>query len=244
MSILSPHAPAFLLNASSGETVPTLIKNISMPSNAGTGMAHPRLAGMAQASEHSNADTRDDSGWTARLARHRTGLALLSFAESTLVPIPLETVVAPLMVGHPRRAITIALAIWVGCLIGAAMSYGVAYWLADPVVMPILQAIGLEQGFQQTITRMQGGNLFWTVFLVSFLPVPMQLATLGAGVAQSNFLVFMLAIAASRALRYFGLAILAQFLGERIAQFDLPTGKLVLIVFGILILSWGAWQLL
>ena len=73
-----------------------------------------------------------------RLARHRAGLAAASFAESTVVPLPLETVVLPLMVGHPRRALTIALAIWLGCLAGAALFYGLGFWLADPVVRPAL----------------------------------------------------------------------------------------------------------
>ena len=55
-----------------------------------------------------------------RLARHRSGLAALSFAESTVVPLPLEVVVVPLMIGAPRRALTIALVIWLGCLAGAS----------------------------------------------------------------------------------------------------------------------------
>lgn len=54
------------------------------------------------ADETENNRPVDDKDWTGRLARHRSGLAALSFAESTVIPIPLQTIVAPLMVGHPK----------------------------------------------------------------------------------------------------------------------------------------------
>jgi membrane protein YqaA with SNARE-associated domain len=178
--------------------------------------------------------------WTRRLARHRRGLAALSFAESTVVPIPLETLVAPLMVGHHRHAMTIALSIWLGCLPGAALFYGLGLWLLDPVVRPGLEWLGLAEDFAAMAADLEGRGFFWTVFLVSFSPAPMQLATLGAGAAQGDFALFLAAIAASRGLRYFGLAILAQIFGARIARLGLPTGRIMLI---LLVAGVGIWAL-
>jgi len=192
-------------------------------------------------------DAETDStteGWTGRLARHRTGLAALSFAESTVVPIPLETVVAPLMIGHPKRSITIATSIWIGCLAGAALFYFVGLWLKDPVVLPVIEWLGLTEDFNEMESDLEGGGLFWTVFLVSFSPAPMQLATLGAGAVGGNFAVYLAAIAASRGIRYFGLAILAQFLGERIAHLKIRKRKLVPALAILLLLGWGVFQLL
>jgi membrane protein YqaA with SNARE-associated domain len=182
--------------------------------------------------------------WTARLARHRTGLAALSFAESTVVPIPLETVVAPLMVGQHRHATTIAVAIWIGCLLGASVFYGVGLWLFDPVVRPALEALGLLEDFNELTADLDESGFFWSVFLVSFSPAPMQLATLGAGAIQGGFLVFIAAIAASRGIRYFGLAILAHLVGPRIAELNLPTGRIVLIVAVIGFAIWGVTRLI
>ncbi|MDG4650511.1 hypothetical protein P6F26_18865 [Roseibacterium sp. SDUM158017] len=182
--------------------------------------------------------------WTSRLARHRSGLAALSFAESTVVPIPLETVVAPLMVGHHRQATAIAVSIWVGCLIGASLFYAVGLWLADPVVLPILRWLGLLEDFRRMSRDLDADGLFWTVFLVSFSPAPMQLATLGAGTVGGNFAVFLAAIAASRGARYFGLAVLANVFGPRIAAFDLPKGGVVLATFGVLVAIWLGMRLL
>lgn len=185
-----------------------------------------------------------DDGWTARLARHRTGLAALSFAESTAVPIPLETVVLPLMLGHPARALRIALYIWIGCLAGAALFYCVGGWLADLVVLPGLETLGLRTEFDKITGQLQAEGLFWTVFLISFSPAPMQLATLGAGATGGNFAVFLAAIALSRGLRYFGLAVLAQILGESIARLNLPTGRLVIAAGAALLAAWGIHRLI
>ncbi|SHI79236.1 YqaA family protein [Wenxinia saemankumensis] len=192
-------------------------------------------------------DTESTAGapdWTERLARHRTGMAALSFAESTVVPIPLETLAVPLMVGHPKRSIAIAVAIWIGCLVGASLFYFVGLWLRDPVVLPAIEWLGLTQSYEDLAADLEGGGLFWTVFLVSFSPAPMQLATLGTGAVQGNFAVFFAAIAASRGLRYFGLALLAQLVGERLRKFDISVGKMVPIIAGLLLGGWALYEVL
>jgi membrane protein YqaA with SNARE-associated domain len=184
-----------------------------------------------------------ETTWTQRLARRRTGLAALSFAESTVVPVPLEALVVPLMIGQHRSAMVIATAIWLGSMAGAALFYAVGALLAGPVVEPVLAWLGLGPAFAAMTASLTDSGLFWTVFLVSFSPVPMQLATLGAGSVGGSFPVFLAAIAASRALRYFGLALLALYLGPRVAQLQIPTGLIVLGLMVVLLGVWGAMQL-
>ncbi|QFU09331.1 SNARE associated Golgi protein [Rhodobacteraceae bacterium THAF1] len=184
------------------------------------------------------------ASWTERLARHRTGLAALSFAESTVLPIPLETIIAPLMIGHPKRSITIAVSIWLGCLFGASLFYLLGLWLRDPVVLPIIEWLSFGPEFEDLQGELDGDGLFWTVFLVSFSPAPMQLATLGAGAVGGNFLMFFAAIAVSRGVRYFGLALLAQLLGERIEKLNIPKRKLVPIMAIVLACGYLIYRLL
>lgn len=176
------------------------------------------------------------------MARHRSGLAALSFAESTVVPIPLETIVLPLMLGHSRRALTIATAIWLGCLAGAALFYFVGLWAVDPIVRPALDWAGLLEEFDRMAERLGSEGLFWTVFVVSFSPAPMQLATLGAGAAQGGFLPFLGAIALSRGLRYFGLALLSHVAGPRIADFGVPKRVLIPALMLAFAAVWGVAQ--
>jgi membrane protein YqaA with SNARE-associated domain len=120
----------------------------------------------------------------------------------------------------------------------------VGFWLADPVVQPVLDWLGLREDFEGMTRDLDEGGLFWTVFLVSFSPAPMQLATLGAGTVKGNFLVFLGAIAASRGLRYYGLAVLAMIFGPRIAELDIPKGRVVLVLFLVFAGAWAVMQFL
>jgi membrane protein YqaA with SNARE-associated domain len=191
---------------------------------------------------------RDESrapSWTARLAESRIGVAVLSFLESTVVPIPLETIIAPLMVSYTARAITIATAALVGCLLGSAVFYWVGRLALDPVVLPVLQALGLEPQFAELQEELASdANAFVAVLLISLSPAPMQLATLGAGTVGANFLFYLAAIAVSRGVRYYGLAVLCRLIGERIAHFRIP--KRVSIPVGMLTLVglWAAYEFL
>jgi len=187
--------------------------------------------------------TATESDRLDRLARHRTGLAAMSAAESTVVPIPLETVIAPLMVGNPGRALTIALWVWIGCLAGASLFFLVGHWVLEPVVTPTLEALGLIEDFEEMTAELTRQGFFWTIFVVSFSPAPMQLATLGAGAAGGNFLVFLSAIALSRGLRYFGLALLAQIIGPRITAMKLPKRYTIPGMILALTAIWGVSQL-
>lgn len=174
------------------------------------------------------------------LVRERAGklrLAAASFLESTVVPIPLEVLVIPLMTAHPKRAISIAHAILAGCLVGAFLFYWLGRVLFDPVVAPALDGLGLMETYRTAEVRLAGENLFWAILLVSLSPVPFQLATLSAGALGANPLTFILAVAASRAIRYYGLALLAAIFGERILS--LAGGKRQLMIGFVLLLLTG-----
>lgn len=109
--------------------------------------------------------------WITRLAESRVGLAVLSAAESTVLPIPLEAVLIPLMVGRPSHALRIGLWALLGCLVGSFLLYG-AGLLAQPLVDPVLQWLGLTEAFEEMQTRLTGGNLFVTVVIIAVSPAP------------------------------------------------------------------------
>lgn len=147
-------------------------------------------------------------------ATDRRSLMLGSFLESTVVPVPLELIVAPLMVRRDANAFVIAFWILVGCTLGALMFYGLGALLYDPVVQPILASLGEAEAAEKVKTQIGDEGVFWTVFVISVTPAPLQLATLGAGIAQANIVTFLLAIVLSRGLRYFGFAAIMQFAGR------------------------------
>ncbi|MBF9028865.1 hypothetical protein HKCCE3408_00535 [Rhodobacterales bacterium HKCCE3408] len=195
---------------------------------------------MAEDAPRSGAGKPGD--WLNRLSRYWTGLGAISFAESTFLPIPLEVLVAPLMIGHPPRALSIAAVIWLGCLVGASAFYFVGVVAHEPVVLPVLRALDLTTEYREAVADLEGSSLFWSVFVISISPAPLHIATLGAGAVKGSYPMFLAAIALSRGLRYFGLAILAQFIGDRIAHLDVPKHIVLPAVMVSLLLAWAVWQ--
>lgn len=130
--------------------------------------------------------------------------------------MPIEIITAPFMIAYPRHALKMAWSMWVGCMIASALFYGLGYLLYDPVVQPSLGALGLQENFDKIHDQFTRNGLFWTVLTMGLLPMPLQFATLGAGLMQGNIAVFAAAVAISRGIRYFGLALLSRFIGPKV----------------------------
>ena len=141
-------------------------------------------------------------------------IGFISFLESTVVPIPLETILVPLMQARREKLWLIALMATIGCLIGALLFYALGYFLFDMFKELIMQHITTEQQLESFKQRMQtDGFLF--VFSTGVTPVPLQVATLAAGVTSYNIAFFIAATALGRVIRYFGLAILVYYFGDK-----------------------------
>lgn len=143
---------------------------------------------------------------------------VLSFLECTFVPMPIEVITAPFMAAYPRYALRMAGAMWIACMAGSFLFYLLGFLLFDPVVAPALSALGAEAQFNEIHDRFTMNGLFWTVLTIGLLPMPLQFASLGAGLLQGNILVFFLAIATARAMRYFGLALLCRLAGPSVER--------------------------
>lgn len=172
-------------------------------------------------------DEIDAPNWVAMLAERRRGIAALSALEATVLPIPLEAVLVPLMIAQPMRALSVGLWALLGCMIGSALFFVAGAYLADPVILPALEWMGMSDEFAQMQDRLQEGSFFLAIFLIAISPTPMQLATLGAGVVGVPWLPFLLAVAASRGLRYLGLGALAHLLGPKLQDLRIPLWALL-----------------
>lgn len=145
-------------------------------------------------------------------------ITVASILENTVIPVPIEVATVPLMIHRPARAIGIAIALWIGVMIAAMIFYMVGAVAYETLAEPLLWRYDVGAVEDMLTTEMATSDMFWAVFMVSLTPAPIQLATLGAGAIGANIVVFLTAIAASRALRYFGEAALAMLLGDRILR--------------------------
>ena len=152
--------------------------------------------------------------WVRR-SESGTALTAASIAESTIVPIPIEVIITPMMIHDPRRKWAIASWTLLGSVIGTSLMYGVGAFLFEAVGRPLIETSGASAAFEQVLRRFRDDGVL-TVAFISATPIPLVIAAIGAGAATMSFPVFLAVVAATRALRYYGLALLVRLFGERV----------------------------
>ena len=155
-------------------------------------------------------------GWSARMGPVRA-LGLASLLESSVLPLPIEAALVPAMLGWPGRLWQMAGAVLAGCLAGSLACYLVGAFLLEPVAAPLFELMGLADVFEAAKARLRERGIM-AVLLVGLSPLPLPLATVGAGAVGLNIFLALGTVAASRAARYFGLALLVRLFGQPFAD--------------------------
>ena len=145
---------------------------------------------------------------------------LASLLEMTLVPIPLELALIPVMLASPARRWLAATSAWLGCLVRGALWYGLG-GLAFETIRPFAIETFGGHGEIAEYAREIRSNGFAFVFFTGVTPVPFQVACVVAGLVKFSLPMFFLAAGTARALRYFGLAAAVTILGDRVRVFML-----------------------
>jgi len=165
-------------------------------------------------------------------------ITVASFLESTIVPIPLEAVMVPLMQARREKLWLIALMATLGCIVGALVGYGLGYYLFDAIGDWVIDTFSTPEQFEQVKQKMQAQG-FWFVMTLGIVPIPFQIAMLAAGATQYSLVLFLLATTIARSIRYFGLALVVYYAGNQ-AQKIIERHK-VKAVAGLTILVLLAW---
>ncbi|MBE0457776.1 VTT domain-containing protein [Pseudoalteromonas sp. KG3] len=166
-----------------------------------------------------------------------TSITAASFLESTIVPIPLEAVLVPLMQARRDKLWLIALMATIGCVIGALFGYALGYYLFDAVGDWVINSFSSPAQFEQVTEQMQQQG-FWFVITLGIVPIPFQIAMLAAGATKYSLLMFLIATTIARSIRYFGLALVVYFAGnqaERIIKKHKTKAMLGLTILVLLI---------
>jgi len=166
------------------------------------------------------------------------GITLASFLESTIVPIPLEAVMVPLMQARRESLWKIALMATIGCVIGAIFGYALGYYLFDMIGQWLIDTFFSQDQFENVKQNMQSQG-FWFVMTLGIAPIPFQVAMLAAGATKFSLPLFLLATVIARAIRYFGLAIVVYYAGDKAEQFiKRYKMKAVIVITLVALLLW------
>lgn len=142
-------------------------------------------------------------------------LCALAFAESSFFPLPPDVMLAPMALADPPRAWRFALLATVASVLGGALGYLIGYF-AFEAVAPLLHHWGYWAQYEEAARWFDRWG-FWTVFLAGFSPIPYKVFTISAGVTEMGFVPFVLASLIGRGGRFFLVAGLMAWGGERMA---------------------------
>ncbi len=146
-------------------------------------------------------------------------LFALSFAESSFFPVPPDVLLIGLAIGVPKKWLRFAVFCSIASVLGGIFGYciGMFFWQAiGPWAYAHLGSIGLTEANFAKFQGWYDKYDFWIVFTAGFTPIPYKACTISAGVARINFPGFVIASVLSRSARFFLVAGLIGWKGEKI----------------------------
>jgi membrane protein YqaA with SNARE-associated domain len=141
-------------------------------------------------------------------------LAGLSFAESSFFPIPPDVMLMPMVVAKPKSAWRLAAITTATSVLGGMAGFAIGYFAIE-LIEPWLHELGYWEAYEHSRTWFIKWG-FWAVLAAGFSPIPYKIFTIAAGAMAMPFAPFVLASVVGRASRFFLVAGLLYWGGERI----------------------------
>ncbi len=137
----------------------------------------------------------------------------LSFAESSFFPIPPDVMLMPMVMAQPDKAWRFATITTIASVAGGLAGFFIGVWFIEAII-PMLH----DFGYWDAYTRAQLWFTewgFWAVLAAGFSPIPYKVFTIAAGAMSMALAPFALASLVGRASRFFLVAALLYWGGER-----------------------------
>lgn len=153
-------------------------------------------------------------GWSA----HRNApayLAGVSFAESSVFPIPPDVMLIPMILTKPFKAWEYAAITIIASILGGIFGYILGYFAFEWVGQPIINLFGYQEAYA-TVVQWFDIYGFWVVLLAGFTPVPYKIFTLAAGASQMALIPFTFASIIGRSIRFLMVVWLVKAFGKRV----------------------------
>lgn len=182
--------------------------------------------------------------WAMKLAGHRFAtrwLALISFIESSVFPIPPDIILVPMALKERHRAFYFAGICTAASVLGGFLGYGIGYFLWDMLGEPLFEFYGYMDDFE--VFR-EGFNKWgaWLVLVFGVTFFPYKVITIASGVTMLDPLVFGLSSIVARFIRFFVEAALIWKFGDPIREFI--EKRLVLVASAAMFLLVGGFAAL
>ena len=154
--------------------------------------------------------------WTVALADKPYAiwaLALVSFLESSIFPVPPDALLAPMALARPERAFRYALVCTLASVAGGAAGYAIGSLLYDSVGLFLLNLYGYGSKIE-TVKALYAEYGAWFILIKGFTPIPFKLVTIVSGFMDYPLWQFMGLALVTRGGRFFLLAFVFNRYGD------------------------------
>jgi len=182
------------------------------------------------------------------IAAHKSSkffLAIISFIESFIFPIPPDVLIIPMTIAKRREWYKIALIATISSVLGACLGYLIGYVFFNEIGLKIFELYGVDNAtFLKDKVSSDGGVIAWITLLAiaGFTPIPFKLLTITSGFVHFNLILFIIISFLTRGSRFFLIAFLISNFGpamKKIIEKKLLKvsiiASIILIIFAFLI---------
>lgn len=138
----------------------------------------------------------------------------MSFAESVIFPIPPDVMLAPMALSKPQRAWWYAAITTLGSVLGGILGFILGWFAFEGFIQPLVEQWGYQEKMEHAMQWFSEYGV-WVVFLAGFTPIPYKIFTISAGAMHMAFIPFVIASAIGRGARFFMVAGLMYWGGEK-----------------------------
>jgi membrane protein YqaA with SNARE-associated domain len=159
--------------------------------------------------------------WLMRLAGHdRAPYALfgVAFVESSFFPIPPDVMLVPMILAKRDKAWVYASICTIASVLGGMVGYAIGYVFFDRIGEPIVRFYGYGERFADATQLLNEWGV-WVLIAKGMSPFPYKVLTIAAGASKMDLVLFILASIVSRAMRFYVVAALLFWFGERTRDF-------------------------
>jgi len=159
--------------------------------------------------------------WVLRLAAHERALpalAVISFLESSVFPIPPDVMLIPMVLADRTRAFRIALVCTIASVLGGLLGYAIGYYFFETLGEWVVRTYGMQAGLAAFRAGFEEYGT-WIILIKGLTPIPYKLVTIASGAAHFDLFTFVWASILTRGLRFFLVAALLWKFGEPIRSF-------------------------
>lgn len=149
-----------------------------------------------------------------------TGLAAISFAESSFFPIPPDVLQIALSVARPKRSFLYAIVSTVASVAGGVLGWAIGAGLWNLVAAWFFTYVpGFSQAKFDYVQSLYQTNALLAIFAAAFTPIPYKIFTIAAGVCSVPLGTLVVASALGRGARFFLVATATYFFGAAAKRF-------------------------